>query len=94
MNSPADPSSSLLTHFAGLTDPRMDYLIEHELLDIVAITICAVICGAETWGDIEAYGQSKAEWLRTFLALPNGIPSHDTISRLFIHLDPVQLQNC
>jgi predicted transposase YbfD/YdcC len=95
MNSPTESSiSSLLCHFAGLTDPRKQYLIEHELLDIIAITICAVICGAETWSDIEAYGHSKAEWLGTFLRLPHGIPSHDTISRLFIHLDPVQLQNC
>jgi predicted transposase YbfD/YdcC len=53
------PSSSLLTHFAALEDPRTAYLVEHPLLDIIALTICAVICGAETWEDIEGYGQSK-----------------------------------
>ncbi|PSN12414.1 ISAs1 family transposase, partial [filamentous cyanobacterium CCT1] len=64
------------------------------MVDMVALTICAVVCGAETWVDIEAYGQSKVDWLRTFLALPNGIPSHDTISRLFAQLDPEQFQDC
>ncbi|NEQ32536.1 MAG: transposase family protein [Leptolyngbya sp. SIO4C5] len=50
------------------------------------MTICAVICGADSWVEIEAYGHSKAEWLKSFLSLPNGIPSHDTISRLFAML--------
>jgi predicted transposase YbfD/YdcC len=89
-----NPEASLLSHFATLEDPRVDYLVEHRLLDIVAITICAVICGAESWVDIEAYGHSKLAWLKTFLALPNGIPSHDTISRLFARLEPEQLQQC
>lgn len=88
------PTNSVLSHFEGLEDPRTPYLIEHRLVDMVALTICAVICGAESWVDIEAYGQSKAEWLSTFLALPHGIPSHDTISRLFAQLDPEQLQGC
>ena len=87
-------SGSLLAHFASLEDPRVKYLIEHRLLDIIALTICAVICGADSWVEIEAYGHSKAEWLKSFLALPNGIPSHDTISRLFAALDPAQLQEC
>ena len=69
-------------------------MIEHRLLDIVALTICAVICGAEGWEDIEAYGRSKLGWLETFLSLPNGIPSHDTISRVFARLDSAQLQTC
>lgn len=88
------PSSSLLKHFEPLEDPRIDYLVEHRLLDIIALTICAVICGAEGWEDIEAYGQSKQAWLKTFLVLPNGIPSHDTISRLFARLAPCELQEC
>lgn len=87
-------SSSLLTHFETLEDPRTVYLVEHPLLDIVALTICAIICGAETWEEIEAYGQSKGDWLKTFLGLPNGIPSHDTISRVFALLEPSQLQEC
>lgn len=94
MSSPASPSSSLLSHFEPLEDPRTAYLVEHPLLDIVALTICAIICGAETWEEIEEYGQSKIVWLKTFLALPNGIPSHDTISRVFALLEPTQLQKC
>lgn len=94
MSSSNLPSSSLLTHFETLEDPRTAYLIEHRLLDIVALTICAVVCGAEGWEDIEAYGRSKLDWLKTFLELPNGIPSHDTISRLFARLEPSKLQEC
>lgn len=87
-------SSSLLKHFESLEDPRTSYLVAHRLLDIMALTICAVICGAEGWEDIEDYGHSKQEWLKTFLALPNGIPSHDTVSRLFARLEPSKLQEC
>lgn len=87
-------STSLLTHFERLEDPRTAYLVDHPLLDIIALTICAIICGAETWEEIEAYGQSKHDWLKTFLGLPNGIPSHDTISRVFALLEPNQLQEC
>jgi predicted transposase YbfD/YdcC len=94
MSSSVPPTDSLLSHFESLEDPRTGYLIEHRLVDVVALTICAVVCGAETWVDIEAYGQSKVDWLSTFLGLPNGIPSHDTISRLFAQLDPEQLQDC
>ena len=94
MSSPTVASGSLIEHFASLEDPRVEYLVEHQLLDIIALTICAVICGADSWVEIEAYGHSKVDWLQSFLALPNGIPSHDTISRLFAMLDPVQLQSC
>lgn len=94
MSSSNLPSSSLLKHFETLEDPRTEYLIEHRLLDIVALTICAVVCGAEGWEDIEAYGRSKLEWLETFLELPNGIPSHDTISHVFARLEPSKLQEC
>ena len=94
MSSIKQPSGSLLTHFASLEDPRTAYLVEHPLLDIVALTICAVICGAETWEAIEAYGQSKSAWLKTFLGLPHGIPSHDTIARVFALQEPTQLQDC
>ena len=83
-----------MSHFETLEDPRTSYLVEHSLFDIVALTICAVICGAETWEGIEAYGHSKLDWLKTFLKLPNGLPSHDTIARVFSLLDPTQLQTC
>lgn len=94
MSSSSKQSASLLKQFENLEDPRTEYLIEHRLLDIVGITICAVICGADSWVEIEEYGISKSEWLRGFLELPNGIPSHDTISRLFAQLDPEKLQSC
>ena len=58
------------------------------------VTICAVICGADSWVDVENYGLAKQEWLATFLELPHGIPSHDTIERLFARLRPAELQQC
>ncbi len=87
-----NPSADLLKHFENVEEPRTSYLIEHKLLDIIALTIFAVICGAETWVEIEEYGHSKKQWLETFLELPHGIPSHDTIARLFARLSPEQLQ--
>lgn len=87
-------TASLLTHFAQLNDPRDERGKEHLLLDIVTIAICAVICGAESWTDMEEYGHAKLDWLKTFLALPNGIPTHDTFARLFARLDPEQMQQC
>jgi predicted transposase YbfD/YdcC len=90
----ADQDLSLAHHFAGLTDPRIDRSKLHDLLDIVAIAICAVTAGAETWDDIEDFGEAKHDWLKTFLALPNGIPSHDTFRRLFERLDPGEFQRC
>lgn len=88
------PSASLLEHFKTLEDPRAEHLLEHQLLDIIGLTICAVICGADTWVDIEQYGQSKRDWLATFLVLSNGIPSHDTIARVFSRLHSSALQDC
>lgn len=84
----------LKEHFSALDDPRAQHSIEHLLLDIVLVTICAVICGADTWVEIENYGIAKQEWLETFLELPNGIPSHDTFERMFARLRPEQLQQC
>ena len=84
----ADQELSLAHHFAELTDPRIDRSRLHDLLDIVAIAICAVVAGAESWDDIEDFGNAKHDWLKTFLDLPNGIPSHDTFRRLFERLDP------
>ena len=81
-----------MEHFQGLTDPRIERAKRHNLLDIVALTICAVICGADNWVEIAEFGQAKADWLRGFLALPNGIPSHDTLGRVFSRLDPEQFQ--
>jgi len=87
-------SPSIIDHFTELEDPRIERHKRHSLIDIIVLTVCAVISGAETWEDIEDYGRYKEEWLVRFLALPNGIPSHDTIRRLFIRLDPSALQQC
>jgi predicted transposase YbfD/YdcC len=79
-------------HFGDLTDPRIERTKLHKLIDILVIAICAVIAGADNWEDIAAFGQAKIEWFKTFLELPNGIPSHDTFNRLFARLDPQQFQ--
>lgn len=79
--------TSLRAYFAALPDPRVARARRHELLDILAIALCAVLCGADTWVDVEAFGKAKLGWLRSFLPLPNGIPSHDTFGRVFAALD-------
>ena len=84
----------LKEHFSSLDDPHAQHSIEHLLLDIVLVTICGVICGADTGVEIENYGIAKQEWLETFLELPNGIPSHDPFERMFARLRPEQLQQC
>ncbi len=88
------PKITLIDHFTNLTDPRVDRTKEHKLIDIVVIAICAVICGADGWVRIETYGLAKYKWLKQFLELPNGIPSHDTFSRVFARLDPEEFQVC
>ena len=85
---------SLREHFAALPDPRIDRTTRHQLLDILTIAICAVLCGADSWVDVERFGQAKLAWLRTFLALPNGLPSHDTFGRVFAALDPQRFEEC
>lgn len=77
-----------------MSDPRIDRTKRHNLIDILTIAICAVICGADSWVAIELYGCTKYEWLKTFLELPNGIPSHDTFARVFAQLNPQQFQEC
>ena len=79
---------SIREHFESLPDPRIDRQKRHNLIDIVTITICAVICGAEAWTHVETFGKAKEDWFRTFLELPNAIPSHDTFGRFFSLLDP------
>jgi predicted transposase YbfD/YdcC len=77
----------MVVHFRDLEDPRVERTRKHHLVDIVCLAICAVIAGAEGWEDIEEFGLEKEDWLRTFLELPHGIPSHDTIARVFRLLD-------
>lgn len=81
-------AADLKTCFANLEDPRDGHAQVHELLDMIIIAICASICGADCWTEVEAFGKAKLAWLSTFLALPGGIPSHDTFGRLFRYLDP------
>jgi predicted transposase YbfD/YdcC len=88
------PTSTIIEHFDTLEDPRIERTKLHLLIDIVTITLCAVICGADGPSDIEQYGQEKYHWLKTFLALPNGIPSHDTIGRVLARIEPAQFQAC
>lgn len=90
VNAPGCP----LRAFDRLEDPRMDRTKKHRLSDIVTIAICAVICGADGWSQIEQFGQSKLAWFKTFLDLPNGIPSHDTFGRVFAMLDPDAFEAC
>src|SRR5258708_2425901 len=78
----------LTHHFRELPDPRLGRLCRHELLDIIGIAICAVLCGQHTWTDIAFYGQDHYAWLQTFLRLPNGIPSHDTAMSLRVSTPP------
>ena len=86
---------ALLTErFSDLEDPRTGRATRHELIDVVVIAICAVICGADSWVDVEMFGKSKKNWLSQLLALPNGIPSHDTFGRVFARLNPVQFERC
>lgn len=79
-------------HFGDLPDPRIDRCKRHDLLEVVTVALCAVLCGADTWVDVAEFGRSKEPWLRTCLALPNGIPSHDTFGRVFAALDPTAFE--
>ena len=77
---------SLLEHFSEVSDPRIDRKKLHKLIDIIVISICAVIAGADSFDDIEVFGKGRIDWLKRFLELPNGIPSHDTFERVFRRL--------
>ena len=85
--------TSPLPFFSELTDPRVDRTKVHMLEDILFIAIASVICGAESWNDMETFGKAKEEWFRTFLRLPEGIPSHDTFNRVFSALNPDELES-
>jgi predicted transposase YbfD/YdcC len=89
-----DAPRGLLRAFSTLKDPRMDRTKLHSLTDILTIAICATICGADDWSKMELFGQCKKKWFRTFLELPNGIPSHDTFRYLFNKLDPEAFEQC
>jgi predicted transposase YbfD/YdcC len=88
------PVQSIVEHFSSLPEPRMQRTRLHELSDIIVITICGAICGVDNWVELERFGNAKIRWFRTFLALPHGIPSHDTFGRVFASLDPVAFRQC
>lgn len=81
-------------HFSKLKDPRINRRRRHLLMDIIVIAICGVICGCDDWQQIEVFGKNRKDWLKQFLKLPNGIPSHDTFERVFDRLDPAAFGRC
>lgn len=87
-------NASIVEHFQDLEDPRIDRAKKHNLLDIIIIAVCTLLTGGEGFQDMELFGKSKRPWLQTFLALPNGIPSHDTFGRVFARLNPQRFHAC
>ena len=88
------PKLSLIEHFKDLPDPRVDRTKDHDLIDLLIIAICTLLCAGESFNDMEDFGQAKHDWFRTFLRLRNGIPSHDTFNRVFAALDPQAFLDC
>jgi DDE_Tnp_1-associated len=91
---PVPINTSIVEHFRDLEDPRIDRAKKHSLLDILVIALCTLLTGGEGFQDMELFGKSKLSWLQTFLALPHGIPSHDTFGRVFARLNPQRFQEC
>lgn len=85
---------NLTAYFQDLPDPRVARTREHRLLDLLVIAVCTLLCGGEGFNDMEDFGCAKEDWLKTFLELPHGIPSHDTFNRLFQALDPHSFLEC
>ena len=84
---------TLVQYLGDIEDYRSGNAIDHKLIDILVIAILGVLCGADGWTEIQLFGESKKKWLKTFLDLPNGIPSHDTFGRVFARIDPEQFHN-
>jgi predicted transposase YbfD/YdcC len=89
-----DPVELFAPFFENLTDPRLERTKRHSLLDIVILAVCATLGNADGWADIERFANAKIDFFRSFLELPNGIPSHDTFGRVFALLDPATLMAC
>ncbi|MEI7881791.1 MAG: ISAs1 family transposase [bacterium] len=90
----ANGSVSLLECLKQLPDPRFHRTQDHRLIDILVIGVCTLLCGGEGFNDMEDFGEAKKDWLKTFLELPNGIPSHDTFNRVFAALNPARFMEC
>jgi len=86
--------TNLVAHLAPVPDPRINRRKAHDLVDILVIAVCALLCGAEGFNDMEDFGKAKRDWFKTFLGLRNGIPSHDTFNRVFAALDPKAFLDC
>ena len=86
--------ADFITHFSVLEDPRIERCKKHKLLDILFLTVSAVLSGAQGWEDIEEFGHAKLLWLQRFVELANGVPRHDTIARVMARLEPGILQQC
>lgn len=91
---PSTLDLSIISHFESLPEPRQSGKVAHKLIDVIIITICAVICGADNWVEVAEFGKEREKWLRKFLELPNGIPSHDTFGRVFSVISSVEFQKC
>jgi predicted transposase YbfD/YdcC len=87
-------SLSVREHFAKLKDPRRRHRRLHDLQEVIVIALCAVIAGAQDWQEVETFGRKRRDWLKGFLRLPNGTPSHDTFERVFDRLNPHAFQHC
>jgi predicted transposase YbfD/YdcC len=94
MINPEPAAASLLAHFRDLPDPRINRTLDHELIDVLLIAICTLLCGGETFNDMADFGRAKEDWFKTFLTLRNGIPSHDTFNRVLAALDPGAFLEC
>lgn len=86
--------TSLIAHFRQVPEPRIERRKFHDLVDVLVIGICTLLCGGETFNDMEDFGEAKQEWFKTFLKLTHGIPSHDTFNRVFAAIDPQQFLEC
>lgn len=94
MQNTHQPKASLMECLKEIPDFRINRTKDHELLDILVIAICCLICGGHSFQNMEDFGKAKLDWFSTFLRLPNGIPSHDTFTRVFAQLNPASFQDC
>ncbi len=86
--------TSIHQGFASLEDPRQEWKVEHPLVNVIFLTICGVLCGADSWTEIQAFGDAQERWLAEYLDLTNGIPAHDTLGRVFGRLDGASFSEC